>query len=139
MYQSTAPLQTLEDRRFNVGKLSVDRDKSVYTAWHAGFQEHRIRLFPHKQLLYEAERLLELERKVDHPPTKGSKDTSDAAAGAYYNAMNSDERMTVLCSNGPAIYGLSAVSSDPRNKLDFNFLGDYLKRCPRPTSRTFDA
>jgi hypothetical protein len=80
--------------------------------------------------LDEAERLLELERKVDHSPTVGSKDTIDAAAGAYYNAINSDERMTVLSSNESAIYGIGEMPLDYGNELDFNFFEKYQSANP---------
>lgn len=68
MWQSEMPLQELEARQFNVDKLSVDRDKSVYTAWRAGFEEHRIRLHRSEQMIREAENLLEMDKKFDHPP-----------------------------------------------------------------------
>ena len=68
MYQSVMPLQELEARQFKVDKLSVDKDKSVYTAWRAGFEEHRIRLPRNEQMIREAENLLEMDKKFDHPP-----------------------------------------------------------------------
>ena len=67
-WQSEAPLQMLEARNFKVEKLSIDRDKSVYTTWRAGFEEHRIRLHRNEQMLREAEQLLEMDKKYDHPP-----------------------------------------------------------------------
>lgn len=67
-WQSEAPLQELEARQFNVDKLSIDRDKSVYTAWRAGFEEHRVRLHRNEQMIREAEQLLEMDKKFDHPP-----------------------------------------------------------------------
>ena len=103
MYQSEMPLQELEARQFNVGKLSVDRDKSVYTAWRAGFEEHRIRLPRNEQMIREAENLLEMDKKFDHPPD-GSKDTTDAAAGAFFNAVNSDEKLSMASHNAPSVY-----------------------------------
>lgn len=73
-FQSVMPLQELEARGFAVDKLSIDRDKSVYNAWRAGFEEHRIRLYRNEQMIREAENLLEVDKKYDHPPD-GSKDT----------------------------------------------------------------
>jgi len=73
-WQSAMPLQELEARQFNVDKLSIDRDKSVYTAWRAGFEEHRIRLHRSEQMIREAENLLEMDKKFDCPDP-GSKDT----------------------------------------------------------------
>jgi hypothetical protein len=104
MWQSDMPLQMMEARGFKVEKLSIDRDKSVYTAWRAGFEEHRIRLHRNEQMLRESEQLLEADKKYDHPPD-GSKDTTDAAAGAYYDAVNSDEKLTMASHNAPGVYG----------------------------------
>lgn len=102
MYQSEAPLQALEAKGFEVDKLSIDRDKSAYTAWRMGFEERRIRLYENAQMLREAEALLEVDKKFDHPPD-GSKDTTDAAAGAYFNAVNSDEKVTISSHNSAVV------------------------------------
>lgn len=103
MFQSEMPLQELEAKQFTVDKLSVDRDKSVYTAWRAGFEEHRIRLHRNEQMIREAENLLEMDKKFDHPPD-GSKDTTDGAAGAFFNAVNSDEKLSMGSHNAPSVY-----------------------------------
>lgn len=103
MFQSEMPLQELEAKQFKVDKLSVDRDKSVYTAWRAGFEEHRIRLHRNEQMIREAENLLEMDKKFDHPPD-GSKDTTDASAGAFFNAVNSDEKLSMASHNAPSVY-----------------------------------
>lgn len=103
MFQSEMPLQELESKQFTVDKLSVDRDKTVYTAWRAGFEEHRIRLHRNEQMIREAENLLEMDKKFDHPPD-GSKDTTDGAAGAFYNAVNSDEKLSIGSHNAPSVY-----------------------------------
>ena len=39
-----------------------------------------------------------------------SKDTSDAAAGAYYNAIESDEKSSVNIDNSPSIHGNSSLT-----------------------------
>lgn len=98
MYQSLAPLQALEAKGFVVDELSIDRDKSAYTAWRMGFEERRVRLYRNHQMLREAESLLEMDKKFDHPPD-GSKDTTDAAAGSFFNAINSDEKTTMASHN----------------------------------------
>lgn len=103
MYQSEMPLQGLEAKGFEVDKLSVDRDKSVYTAWRMGFEERRVRLHRSHQMIREAEQLLEMDKKFDHPPD-GSKDTSDAAAGAFFNAVNSEEKVIINSHNAPSVY-----------------------------------
>jgi len=115
MWNSAAPLQSLEARSFDVDVLSVDRDKSVYHAWRTGFEEHCIRLHRNEQMLREAVELLEMDKKFDHPPD-GSKDTTDAAAGAYFNAVNSDEKLMLISSNAPSIYTSQTVAHDPRTQ-----------------------
>lgn len=102
-FQSEMPLQMLEAGGFKVGKLSVDRDKTVYNAFRTAVQEWRIRIWHHSQLWRELENLLEMNKKFDHPPN-GSKDTSDAAAGALFNALNSDEKLTIMSHDVPAIH-----------------------------------
>jgi hypothetical protein len=108
-YQSDMPLQMLESRGFTVDKLSVDRDKKVYASWRQAFEEIRLRPYRQDQLLQETENLLDLEKKIDHPKD-GSKDTSDAAAGAYFNAISSDEKSTINSSFDPAIHGNQSLN-----------------------------
>lgn len=100
MFQSEASLQMLEAKGFEVDRRSIDRDKSAYHMWREGFEEHRIRLARNAQMIREAEALLEMDKKYDHPPD-GSKDTTDSAAGAYANAMESDEKASLIISNDP--------------------------------------
>lgn len=89
-WQSELPLQTLQSGGFNVSRLSMDRTKTPYYEWRSAIQELRIRFFRQDQLVFEAGELLDLPDKIDHPPEEegGSKDTSDAVAGAYYNAIS---------------------------------------------------
>lgn len=103
MYQSVMPLQTLEARGFEVSDLSIDRNKAVYDAWRMGWDERRIRSFRNEQMLREAEQLIDVDKKYDHPPD-GSKDTTDACAGAFWNAINSDEKVTINSVNEAGIY-----------------------------------
>jgi hypothetical protein len=105
----------LEAQQFEVDKLSIDRDKSVYTAWRAGFEEHRIRLHRNEQMIREAENLLEMDKKFDHPPD-GSKDTTDAAAGAYFNAVNSTEKLSMTGMNAPTLYTGQQVQDYEKEK-----------------------
>jgi hypothetical protein len=103
IWQSEGPLQELESRGFKVDKLSIDRNKSVYTTWRTGFEEHRIRLRRNERMVREAGELLEMDKKFDHPEG-GTKDSCDGASGAYWNAVNSDEKLTLASSNAPAVY-----------------------------------
>jgi hypothetical protein len=102
-FQSEMSLQMLEARGFKVDKQSIDRNKDAYTNWRMAAEELRLRPYRHRHLMHEAENLLDTDKKVDHPPN-GSKDTTDACAGSYNNAINSDEKVTMLSPNNPRIH-----------------------------------
>jgi len=127
-FQSEMPLQMMEARGFKVDKQSLDRDKSGYYSWRTGFEEIRIRPYRQHQMMREIEMLLDGEKKVDHPKD-GSKDTTDAAAGAYVNAINSDEKFSVVTDNAPSVYTGGAVDASMVDKppIDFNLPMGYTK------------
>lgn len=102
-FQSIMPLQQLEAGGFKVDKLSIDKDKSVYVAWRTGFEDLRMRLYRSEEMLEEAEKLMEADKKYDHPDG-GSKDTIDACSGAYWDAINSEERTALLTQSIPSVY-----------------------------------
>ena len=103
-FQSESTLQMMESRGFSVGKLSMDRNKAPYYGWRTAFEERRIRMFHQSQLMTEAEQLVDLPEKIDHLPTQ-SKDTSDATAGAYWNAVQSAATMATRTSqSSPGLY-----------------------------------
>jgi hypothetical protein len=85
-FQSEMPLQMLEARGFNVGKLSLDRTKGPYLTWRTGFEEDCIDIFAQPVLMKEMEDLVDTGDKIDHP-MEGTKDCADAAAGCYYDAV----------------------------------------------------
>jgi hypothetical protein len=87
-FQSSLPLQMLEARGFKVKILSLDRTKGPYYMWRDGFMEGRIRMFRQKVMMREAEALLDLNDKIDHPSQGGSKDVADAAAGSYFDTIS---------------------------------------------------
>lgn len=60
-------------------------------------------------MLIEVEALLDLPDMVDHPP-EGSKDTTDAAAGAYWNAINYEQEAGSPSGTEPAMYPDAAIS-----------------------------
>jgi hypothetical protein len=106
-FQSEHLLQSLYAKGIETARQSVDRDTKAYFAWKTGFQENCIRLYPQSQLLKEAAGLIELGTKIDHEPN-GTKDTTDAAAGAYLNAISSEEIRTLTVPEGPsAVVGIS--------------------------------
>lgn len=110
-WQSDTSLQMMESRGFNVDKLSLDRHKTVYYSWRTGFEELRLRLFRQYQLMRESEQLLDGPDKVDHPQN-GSKDTTDSAAGAYFNAITqAAERTSTTQSSTPGVFGDRSLSA----------------------------
>jgi hypothetical protein len=126
-WQSEAPLQMLESRGFEVDNLSLDREKTQYYAFRSGFEELRVRMYRQRQLLIELENLTDGDKKVDHPP-EGSKDTSDGAAGAYWNAIVSAEG-TQASAEPPAMEsGQSSASDEEVEPVTLN-----TSPGPRPT------
>jgi hypothetical protein len=105
-YQSAMPLQMLESRGIPSENLSVDKDNKVYTAFRQASEELRLRMYRQDTMMHEAENLVYIDgnKKVDHPKD-GSKDTSDSAAGAYFNAITSEEKLMVAADNNPGIVG----------------------------------
>ena len=66
-HNSEMPLQNLEAAGFKVDKQSLDKDKAAYTAWRTGFEDQRMRLYRSEEMLEEAEKLTEGDKKYDHP------------------------------------------------------------------------
>lgn len=89
-WQSSNSLQMMEARGFTTKNLSMDREKTQYYALRSGFEELRIRMYRQRQALVELENLLDGDKKIDHP-ANGSKDSSDALGGSYYNAITSED------------------------------------------------
>lgn len=94
-YQSFQQLQMLETRGFKTNTLSLDRTKGPYYSWRAGWEERRIYSYRHQKMVDEAEKLIDGPKMVDHPITGdvksgeiGTKDVSDAAAGAFYDCVS---------------------------------------------------
>jgi hypothetical protein len=133
-FQSEHLLQTLYAEGIATECRSVDRDKKAYLGWRAGFQENCIRLYRQQQLLKEAAALIDTDTKVDHPPN-GTKDTTDAAAGAFLNAISSDEVKTLTVPEGPsALVGISGFVQFT-NEDPFGFL----RRLPPRRTQIFKA
>lgn len=131
-FQSEHMLQTLYAKGIRTGRQSVDRDKRAYLAWKVGFQENCIRLYRQHQLLKEAAGLIELDTRIDHQPN-GTKDTTDAAAGAFLNAISSDEIKTLTVPEGPSVVvGISGYSN---NSSDDPF--GFLSRLPPRRTQVF--
>lgn len=126
-WQSIDSQQILQSRGFDVEQLSVDRSLVCYDTLKELFYQKKIVLpfveknkifspvLPEEWLLKEL-RELELIKatKVDHPP-KGSKDVSDALAGAVYNCIMeeklTDTKQTLTNENRFSIVGVESVES----------------------------
>lgn len=88
-YQSASSIQAFQRMGIDSDKLSVDTSLDAYNALKEAILENRIVLYDYEPFIEE---LVRLETKttgrgtkVDHPP-KGSKDVTDAVAGAVYHA-----------------------------------------------------
>lgn len=97
-FQSTDSIQIMQQKRFNVDLLSVDKSKAPYEDLRQAIYERRIEFprymtFLHKDetekvniIKKELSELTDTGPKIDHPP-KGSKDCTDAMAGVVYVLM----------------------------------------------------
>lgn len=87
-FQSADMIQLLKREGFEVDLLSVDKDDDVYKNLSMLYVEGRIK---HPDVKLYRKELFDLEydrkkRKIDHPEN-GSKDLSDAVAGAVWNVV----------------------------------------------------
>lgn len=117
-HNSVMPLETLEAAGFKVGNVSLDRSSAPYHEWRRGFNEHRIRCYRQGQMIKEAENLLDFGDKVEKPEG-GSKDTTDSAAGAFWNAV----------SEAP-LGGKTTTSAPPSVFSESSFIGQESERPP---------
>lgn len=115
MFNSHQMLESLDSAGIPTELLSLDRDKTVYLSLRSGIEDHRVRMYRQPDLLEEVENLLEENKKFDHP-VNGSKDLADALGGAYYNAITSEERSSLLTEASPSVYANSEVASASDDK-----------------------
>jgi hypothetical protein len=126
--------QNLLKKGIRTEHQSIDRDKRAYLAWAAAFQEGRVRLYRQPKLLEEAAQLIELAGKTDRLPNR-TKDTMDAAAGAYLNAISPAEAQQLGGTTEPPVL----VGVPPHQNASPNDpFGFYSRLPPRPT-QTFDC
>lgn len=92
-WQSTDSLQELESRGFRADTLSVDRDISPYVQLKDAMADGRVRMYFYERAVTELSRLERKVDKVDHP-ANGSKDVSDALAGAVWGAFTSEAALS---------------------------------------------
>jgi hypothetical protein len=135
-FQSALPLQLLEKRGFKTAHLSVDRTKKPYEAWRSGFEEGRIRMYHHPILMSEAENLVDLGEKVDHPTTN-SKDVCDGACGSYYSAVTFKDDISMRSPHGAESSGVYTAMDLTDDETPLVNPVDYSKYIKPP--RKFDA
>lgn len=86
-FQSASSIQDLQRMGINAEKLSVDKDLSCYETLKEGINLGKIKFYRNDVFMMELRRLEMIKAKyIDHPPG-GSKDLSDAVAGAVYNCV----------------------------------------------------
>jgi hypothetical protein len=87
-FQSTDSLQIFKKQLFNVKQISVDKKADAYVALRDAIHEQRISYYEYKPFIDEIT-TVQFDRakyRVDHMAT-GSKDVSDAVAGATFHAL----------------------------------------------------
>lgn len=86
-WQSIDSIQMFAARGLNAQTVSVDTEALPYDTLKMALYENRLRMYQHKHLMHELTMLQEdytgRKRKIDHP-RNGSKDCSDALAGAIF-------------------------------------------------------
>ena len=86
-FQSASSIQELTKMGIPSERLSVDSSLAPYETLKEEIYTGRFKMYKSNELLTELSRLeLVHGKKVDHPPA-GSKDLSDALAGAVYNCI----------------------------------------------------
>lgn len=95
-FQSAQMRQELEEAGITTGYLSVDRTSAPYDTLRNLMQDYRVKLYPYESFRKELFGLIETRNmanktKIDHPKN-GSKDVSDAVAGAVYTAVDIEDK-----------------------------------------------
>ncbi len=86
-FQSVDNMQILRKKGYNTEYLSLDRSLVPYEEWKAALNEHRVETYNHDWRNKEAKKLEKIKnKKIDHP-RGGSKDCTDAEAGAVYDCV----------------------------------------------------
>lgn len=121
IFNSEESRQILEEMGYNVGYASVDRNDKAYVDMVTMFYEERVEMYDYEPFSRELFTVIHdrSRRKVDHVKelgdgTPGSKDVSDALAGAISNALQTsftdnsigDGINDFLKANTPSIYDM---------------------------------
>lgn len=100
-FQSADTIQQLNRAGILSENLSVDSKLDPYNAFRDALYEDRMLMYSYAPAIEEATRLEKNEKKdkVDHPPS-GSKDVTDAIAGAVFHAVTSPVRGATIIEPG---------------------------------------
>ena len=93
-FQSKQTLQTFSEQGYNTETISVDRSRDPYLFLRQLVNDGQILMPKHDELKKELLKLRDTGKKQDHP-VNGSKDISDAVAGAIWNCANSKNIMSL--------------------------------------------
>lgn len=88
-FQSKQTLQTFEEKGYITDSISLDRTRDPYLFLRQLVQDGQILMPKHEELKKELLKLRDTGKKIDHPPITGTKDLSDAVAGAIWSCANS--------------------------------------------------
>ncbi len=95
-WQSIDSIQILESKGFDCKVFSVDKDTAAYDTLKETMYTGKLKFYRYEPFLNELQRLEFIEGgKVDHPP-HGSKDVSDAVAGAVFSAVQNAGKLRTL-------------------------------------------
>jgi hypothetical protein len=95
-FQSEQLLQELDELKFDIGRLSVDRTPDAYISFTNLLYESRVKLYDYKPFKDELFSVIyyPAKKKVDHP-AGGSKDVADSVVGSAYNAIKAEDKSDV--------------------------------------------
>jgi len=126
-YESVDMIQQFKLHGFEANTISMDRTSEPYSTLRTAINEGRFNTFKHSILNEELSELEEdkLNDKIDHPEG-GSKDLSDAVAGAVYNASIHEDAKGVVEKSldmDKILEVLGEVEKDDRNSFAENLEG----------------
>lgn len=104
-FQSSDLRQQLRLQGMEVECVSVDRTKDAYNGVKNAIYHESLFLINHPLLIRELRELREDDRKIDHP-LNGSKDGSDALAGAFWGCMGTNVVMNQMIDRTEEVGGL---------------------------------
>jgi len=116
-FQSADSIQQLQRRGIESENLSVDSKLDPYNAFKDALYEDRLYFYNYRPAIEEATRLEKNEKtnKVDHPPS-GSKDVTDAIAGAVYHCVTYPMYNNVLPRHGQVHHAVEEKTPEQKAK-----------------------